>query len=68
MAGIQVCVGTMLNLWFPDVKSSGHILPRVDTGSRCPDVDDRRPGDSAQSPGFFIRSGRSSVGGTLRID
>ncbi len=48
--------------------NSGHTLPRVDTGSSCPDVHDSRPGDTARFLGSFVRSGHWFVDGTRRIN
>ncbi len=53
--------------WFLGAANSGHTLPRVDTGSSCPDVHDSRPGDTARFLGSFVRSGHWFEDGTLRI-
>lgn len=66
VVGIRGGIEAASSLWSLGTRSSVHILPRVDTGFRCPDVDDSRPGDSARSPESCDLSGCSSEGGILR--
>ncbi len=67
-AGIPGHIGMEWVWWFPGAANSGHTLPRVDTGSSCPDVHDSRPGDTARFLGSFVRSGHWFVDGTRRIN